>query len=674
VQDVTTQDANGNLDGYLDPLFVSSPTEAAPTTTGDYRLLSTSPAIDKGDNYLYEATSGRSLSSDVDLDGNPRLYGDPRFYDTRIDLGAYEFSGLIWTGLAGNSWTEPANWNTGEVPYWNLSVYIPGNLDTYPVLTMEDFVAVKEIRFGPGAEIGNQHFLLYQKAYVQLDFSAPASRNRWYMLSNPLQELYAGDFSFGGYPGMDMKLFEMDPEQDNRTVWKRITGYDKSFSVGDGFIVWLAPDNPDWKENKGLKLSKGILELPYFDNINVPADVHWTHNYIAPNSTFIGWKEENGSIVENEETSKSVSRSGNYYLAGQIVDKRLDFGLAQTNSFAIAGNPYMSSIDFEELFNYDANKFLIKGTYQIWIGPGGNSGGSYAGYNVFGGAFGREGVKLNQNIAPMQSFIVEKSETFAFETLTFDLAAIGATGGSAGLRSAAPQVNKLDIVASTAQAGVRTVIVSRQEGGSSLGSADSRKLFDEINNIPEVYTLKPNVKPGANNKQAATAVNVLGEITGETLIPLAISTTHKGELTFTFTGMDTYNARISLLDTETNTETELTDKEQYEYTFDYVPEQSGEKIVANESRFFIRLNKTFTEIEEIASEAIRIYAPYPGTLQVTSTHPLRQVTVYNLQGSMVYNTSAIQANTQKVEGLAAGVYIVKAVSGNTVTTEKVLVR
>jgi hypothetical protein len=360
-----------------------------------------------------------------------------------------------------------------------------------------------------------------------------------------------------------------------------------------------------------------------------------------------------------------------YRLAGEDVDTRLDFGLGQIPSFAIAGNPYMSSIDFAALYN--ANNSLIGGTYQIWIGPGGISGGSYAGYNVSGNApFGREGVNLNRNIAPMQSFIVEKYDTSPLtgnENLSFKLSDVGVTGVNTRLRSDA-LVDKLNIVASTAQSGIRTVIVSRQEGSDIFSSVDSRKLFDEINSNPEVYTLKPR----ANNEQVATAVNVLGEITGEKLVPLVISTTYSGELSFTFTGMDTYNAHISLLDTETNTETDLTDKAQYEYRFDYVPEQSGGKTVANESRFFIRLNKTFTEIEETASEAVRIYASHPGTLQVVSTHPLRQVTVYNLQGSIVYNTSAIQANTQKVEGLAAGVYIVKAASGNTVKTEKVIVR
>ncbi|MDR3340476.1 MAG: T9SS type A sorting domain-containing protein, partial [Candidatus Symbiothrix sp.] len=95
--------------------------------------------------------------------------------------------------------------------------------------------------------------------------------------------------------------------------------------------------------------------------------------------------------------------------------------------------------------------------------------------------------------------------------------------------------------------------------------------------------------------------------------------------------------------------------------------------IANESRFFIRLNKVSTGIETIASEAVRIYAPRPGTLQVVSTHPLHQVLVYNLQGAKVYDAQ-VRSNTHKVEGLAVGVYLVKVVSGNTVTTGKVVVK
>ncbi|MDR3339576.1 MAG: right-handed parallel beta-helix repeat-containing protein, partial [Candidatus Symbiothrix sp.] len=454
---------SGNLNGTLptnDPLFASpAAASSAPTTTGNYRLKSTSPLIDKGNNGLYESTTGRVLQSDVDLDGNPRLS------DASIDLGAYEFFGLIWTGLSDNKWIEPRSWNTEEIPNANLSVYIPGKLTTYPVLTEADNATVKDVRFGPGAEIGRQDLLNYEKAFVQLDFGTNGSdleRDRWYILANPLQELYAGDFSFGGYPGMDMKLFKKESPQSEKAIWKRINGLEQSFSAGDGFIVWLAP-NPSGQGEKGLLLSKGILELPYLNNANVPANVHWTHHYTTSTSTstFGGWKEDNGSIVEYGSSGAAVRHLDKAYrLAGQTVTKTLDAG---QDLFAIVGNPFMGSIDFPAL--QAANPSVIKSTYQIWIGPGGALGGSYAGYNVSGGAFGREGVNVNNYIAPMQSFIVEKSDVDAPATLAFDLAAIGATGVQTELRSTAPPVDKLAIVASTAQAGVRTVIVSRQEGG-----------------------------------------------------------------------------------------------------------------------------------------------------------------------------------------------------------------
>lgn len=74
---------SGNLDGTLatnDPLFAApaSPVDA-PTTGGDYRLSSGSPAIDAGDNALLPA------DTTTDRAGNPRVHG------AAVDLGAYEY-------------------------------------------------------------------------------------------------------------------------------------------------------------------------------------------------------------------------------------------------------------------------------------------------------------------------------------------------------------------------------------------------------------------------------------------------------------------------------------------------------------------------------------------------------------------------------------------------------
>ncbi|WDF46201.1 BspA family leucine-rich repeat surface protein [Chryseobacterium sp. KACC 21268] len=69
---------NGNLNGSTNPLFVNP-------SSGDYRLQSTSPVIDKGSNTLYNANGG-NLTTDKDLAGNSRLNG------TTIDMGAYEYT------------------------------------------------------------------------------------------------------------------------------------------------------------------------------------------------------------------------------------------------------------------------------------------------------------------------------------------------------------------------------------------------------------------------------------------------------------------------------------------------------------------------------------------------------------------------------------------------------
>ncbi|RRR65850.1 MAG: hypothetical protein EI684_21935 [Candidatus Viridilinea halotolerans] len=79
-----TPGGTGNLPGTTNPRFVNpiAFTEA-PTTTGNYRLLPTSPVRDVGNN--------AANSTSTDLDGNPRVSNGT------IDLGPYEFQVLTGT-------------------------------------------------------------------------------------------------------------------------------------------------------------------------------------------------------------------------------------------------------------------------------------------------------------------------------------------------------------------------------------------------------------------------------------------------------------------------------------------------------------------------------------------------------------------------------------------------
>ena len=141
----------GNIDA--DPMFTFPITATvAPTTTGDYHLQITSPAIDAGDN--------RAITLTTDLDGNPRKvdiasvpdtgYGTPPI----VDMGPYEIawpiadagsdqtvkSGVLVT-LDGTASSDPG----GHLPLvygWSQSggtaVDLSSNVISQPTFTAPD--------------------------------------------------------------------------------------------------------------------------------------------------------------------------------------------------------------------------------------------------------------------------------------------------------------------------------------------------------------------------------------------------------------------------------------------------------------------------------------------------------------------------------------------------------
>ena len=90
-----TDGGDNPVDG--DPLFANPVNAAsAPTEAGDYRLTGTSPALQAGDNLadLDGADPSPTTISDIpwDLDGNPRIF------NTLVDLGPYEHPSLYCPG------------------------------------------------------------------------------------------------------------------------------------------------------------------------------------------------------------------------------------------------------------------------------------------------------------------------------------------------------------------------------------------------------------------------------------------------------------------------------------------------------------------------------------------------------------------------------------------------
>ncbi len=106
VQGFTANDANGNIDGNVNPLFVNA-------ASGNFNLAVNSPIIDAGNNALYSG----DINEDLDLNGNLRLSG------SSIDIGAFENNECsevaIWNG---SSWSQTPTINTKLIIQGDLTI------------------------------------------------------------------------------------------------------------------------------------------------------------------------------------------------------------------------------------------------------------------------------------------------------------------------------------------------------------------------------------------------------------------------------------------------------------------------------------------------------------------------------------------------------------------------
>ena len=579
---------------------------------------------------------------------------------------------LIWTGLGcNNDWHDPANWQAPEnedyeirIPAKNTNVLIPAGMAHYPDLTPRktDYQAkasaeCKIIRFEQGAEIGRQDLLNYEKAFVEYDFGTSGRSDCYRMLSVPLKEAYPGDFTFGRQPKVYLQTFEID-EADGKGKWvTAVGGNTGKFTAGAGFVLSIEPDN---SSDKGLGLSGGILRLPFYDiDSNVDSDVHPNHVYSegTGESVIIG---ESTFTDPNGDDYYDVSRTEDgHRLAGAIVDITPYFGKPGNSHFALVGNPFMKTIDFDKL--QSENDDLIKNSYHVWTKVGEEVG--YISYHPEN-AFGIIGSSLDSMLAPLQGFIVERIET-GVGTLRFDLTKV-ACGDKASLRSEQVANNKLEIIAKNDKASVLTFIAKRDGGSEQFGNSDSRKLINKLSAVPDIYTLKL-----SENGPVAVGANITNIEDAE--YPLGLATTFEGDITFTFSGMDSYDAKIFFVDKQSDKTIELTNMSGYEYTFSYTPPRTGAEITGTDDRFYIRIRSDETSNETIGKQLLYAYAK-EGAIHVVSVGAVMQeIKIYSLQGVELYQSKINDTSHIVSKKFLPSVYIVTVKTDNGIISKKIIV-
>jgi len=565
---------------------------------------------------------------------------------------------LSWQGGVSADWNNYMNWEQRQAPTAIDTVVISrvtlGNY--FPVL--ENPASVAEIHFEPGAQIGNQHWL-DGKAFVSYDFSRLDSRNRWNMLSMPLGQAYPGDFAFGGYPVTWVRTFEtVNKGSLTEGTWVTAKGRTTPLSFGDGFVLWLNEDNP--AADKGLQLLGGIHELPFFpyfipgsEKYDLYKKVNQAHEYDknTGQSTFHNFDLVDGEYVVGNISYTVARNDSAYLLLKEDFSKDLNFlsnGEAGEGYFDLVGNPYMAGLDFDALSA--ANENVIKPCYQIWTGKG------YESYSPYGASGFIGDNTLDNHIAPLQAFLVEKPESPESNTLRFTEAMTG-VNNPVSLRSSTNGENKLEVVAENPVAGVLAFIARREGGQDGFGNLDARKIMNGISDVPDIYTLKP-YKDGA----VAVGANIINS--DEQLIPVGLATSYTGEITLSFSGMDTYDAKLSLIDAEAKKEIDLTGLAFYDYPVDYTPKQVNGETAACEDRFFIRISKSETGLQETSTGEVNVFEAN-GIIHVVSgiANPIKEVAVYSLQGALMYRATGLNTISHTIDKhWFTGAYVVKVFS------------
>lgn len=228
------------------------------------------------------------------------------------------------------------------------------------------------------------------------------SRDRYYSVSAPLKEMYAGDFALGGKPNVYIKYADpiaintirQDAEAELINKWTNsIPSYNIPFQAGFGFgyEVYSGDLSENWpyKNNqKNLNAVLGVIQWPYYNQQNYLAGINPHHVFVGNSTTGMGTSTftyyvegmpdspvAKTDIIARNSTmlsGGSIVPLGNRFIAEDNTNTIpanypvVSIGTEQSDSEILVGNPFMSHLEFKQF--YLKNKATIGQYYRIWLG------------------------------------------------------------------------------------------------------------------------------------------------------------------------------------------------------------------------------------------------------------------------------------------------------------------
>ena len=549
-----------------------------------------------------------------------------------------------------------------------------------------------QIYFKPGAEVRNQHYLVYNKAWVEQELSY----NRWYLFGSPLKNMVAGDMYVPVKTGrQETEAFQpitFAEAVNNRTKmpfyqrsWDRSDT--REYSTDDNYDAYdysslpvSVPSKIDWNTQywshvynaasmvyspkvnadgsyaslTGFAVKVGDKYTPAGISgkamVRLPKDDK-TYDYYDPSTDNLGGlkpadidRTDDGKgnliIASVEPTSKE----GAIGAVDVTLAANAHQGAGDGNYYYLTYNPYMATLDMKRFFANARNKAALgEDNVSYWVVNDNEADG----FNTI--TFNGE---TDGRIAPMQAFFI-KSKT-AQPTIHFDTNMMVDKDVTKGVDIAGEEQNsriRLQVGKGTASSSY--LILNADASQEFDGREDTELLGDDLlSDVPAVYTVA---------SSQAVMVNSLPEIY---YVPLGVVANKSELVSLNAQGAGRLSSPLYLYDAATRKYQEIKDGEEV-------------KVQANEhGRYFLTQTCGTTGIEnaEMGESDVKIYSPARGLIVVSkvSAPLLNKVEVYTLDGRLVASRKAEGAASVSIPVVSTAspqeVYIIKVSMQDTQAT------
>ena len=509
-----------------------------------------------------------------------------------------------------------------------------------------------QIFFKARAELLNQTYLIYNKAYVEKE----VTQNKWNIISTPLKDVYAGDFFVPLTTGREesktaFQTMNFGETSDNRVyapVYQRnwdsnatqvvdgVTNYKahdyngKNISIDTISDVSMNVESLYWshvynkldekyEKGKGFALKAGdqYKQLSEKWLFRLPKeDVEYT--YFKPDSWYSDLKV---SVPKPEKYMLNLPYSNESGLLGEI-SQPLTTNTHSNNRYYIVGNPYTASLSMYRFLN--GNPSFER---KVWT----LVDGVLKAHSVPEGTYNRS---QDYIIEPMQGFFVKVKEGETVSQAYFTLMMTTdrwISGGTAVQEPAAVYINVVnnDNLCSTAK-----VVVCNDADDEFVDDEDVELLNNsDIEDVPQVYTVAGN---------QAAALNKLSNIN---FLPFGVIAPNKGKVAVELSVDSRFGLPVYVFDAKTGV---------------FTVADGRMELNANEHGRYYITTADYTAIGKTNECRIRCFSPQGGTITVSSPDKaIKSVSVYNTEGVIVSSEMGINA-TSCTKYVGNGIFVVKA--------------